>query len=261
MPEIIAAIDEGAATTIFTTLAAGLPPQSSSGSSSFGPFTAGYSATATLSSPGTVDLIPPGTIRVADLRLDWQLHLSLSLDIGDFLPDIHIPCVGDVCTPKIDIVWPTVTVPINLSDYVRTTVDLGIAVTLVAGTWKVEGVVQGVPNLQFGLTTAAMRAGVGAAGAAAVAWVPLIGPFLAVLVAAVVAAIGVAGLTGLLGPILTPFISGTRFPVYSQPQVFTVLPAAGANDPVVTITLDAIGAEVQHNPPEDELVLSADISA
>ena len=268
MPEIIAAIDEAAATTIFTTLAAGLPPQSSSGSSSFGPFTAAYSATATLSSPGTVDLIPPGTIRVADLRMDWQLHLSLSLDIGDFLPDIHIPqvcvhipCVGDVCTPKIDIVWPTVTVPIDLSDYVKTTVDLGIAVTLVAGTWKVEGVVQGEPNLQFGLTTAAMLAVVGAAVAAAVAWVPLIGPFIAVLAAAVVAAIGVAGLTGLLGPILTPFISGTRFPVYAQPQVFTVLPAAGPNDPAVTITLDTIAAEVQHNPPEDELVLSADISA
>ncbi|OZB87733.1 MAG: hypothetical protein B7X41_11910, partial [Microbacterium sp. 14-71-5] len=83
----------------------------------------------------------------------------------------------------------------------------------------------------------------------------------AVLVAAVVAAIGVAGLTGLLGPILTPFISGTRFPVYAQPQLFTVLPAAGANDPAVTVTLDTIAAEVQHNPPEDELVLSADISA
>ena len=32
-------------------------------------------------------------------------------------------------------------------------------------------------------------------------------------------------------------------------------------DPAVSVHIDAIGAEVQHNAPEDELVLSADISA
>ena len=90
---------------------------------------------------------------------------------------------------------------------------------------------------------------------------PLIGPFLAGLAIAVTAAIGIAGLTGWLGPIITPFISGTRFPIYDQPEWFEVLPATSAIDPAVSVHIDAIGAEVQHNAPEDELVLSADISA
>ena len=111
MSEIIAAIDEGAANDFLDTVVAGLGPQSTSGSSSLGPFAVSYSVSGTLSN-GTVDLIPPGTIRIADLRLDWSASATLSLDLGDFLPEIHIPqvcidipCVGTVCTPRIDITW------------------------------------------------------------------------------------------------------------------------------------------------------------
>lgn len=267
MSEIIAAIDEGAANDFLDTVVAGLGPQSTSGSSSLGPFAVSYSVSGTLSN-GSVDLIPPGTIRIADLRLDWSASATLSLDLGDFLPEIHIPqvcidipCVGTVCTPRIDITWPTVSVPVSFGDFVRATVDLGLSVALVGGMWKVEGIVQGVPSLAFGPGTAAIVAGIGLAVAAAVAWVPLIGPFLAGLAIAVTAAIGIAGLTGWLGPIITPFISGTRFPIYDQPEWFEVLPATSAIDPAVSVHIDAIGAEVQHNAPEDELVLSADISA
>ena len=267
MSEIIAAIDEGAANDFLDIVVAGVGPQSASGSSSLGPFGASYSVTGTLTN-GTVDLIPPDTIRVADLRLDWTASLTLSIDLGDFLPEIHIPqvcvtipCVGKVCTPAIDITWPTLSVPLSFGDFVKATVDLGIVVGLAGGVWKVEGVVQGVPSLSFGPGTAAIVAAIGLAVAAAVAWVPFIGPFLAGLAIAVAAAIGVAGLTGWLGPIISPFISGTRFPVYDQPEWFEVLPSSGAADPAVYVHLDAIGAEVQHNAPEDELVLTADISA
>jgi hypothetical protein len=265
MSEIVAAIDEGAAQQLFDTEIASLGMQSTSGSSSLGPFTVSYAVNGTLSN-GSIDLIAPATVEVKDLRLDWHVDLSFQLDIGDFIPDvhipqvcIHIPCVGDVCTPKIDIIWPTVTVPVSFGDFVKTTVDLGVALSLVSGVWKVEGVVQGIPNLQFGASTAALLAAIGLAVSAAVAWVPLIGPFLAVLIGAVVAAVGIAGLTGLLGPIITPFISGTRFPITEVPALFEVLPAAGPFDPAVFVTVESLGAEVQHNPPEDELVVHADI--
>ena len=172
---------------------------------------------------------------------------------------VDIPCVGRVCTPSIDIVWPTVTVPVSFGDFLKTTVDLGVAITLVSGIWQVEGVVQGVPNLQFGASTAALLAAIGLAVAAAVAWVPLIGPFLAVLALAVTAAIGIAGLTGLLGPIISVFIAGRRLPITEVPALFEVLPASGPVDPAVFVTVEKLGVEVQNNPPEDELVLLADI--
>jgi len=265
MSEIVAAIDEGAAQQLFDTKVASLGPQSTSGSSSLGPFGVSYGVSGTLSN-GMVDLIAPGTIRIADLRLDWHVNLSFQLDIGDFLPDIHIPqvcvhipCVGTICTPKIDIEWPTVTVPVSFGDFLKTTVDLGVSLTQVSGVWKVEGVVLGVPNLQFGASTAALLAAIGLAVVAAVGWVPLIGPFLALLAAAVVAAVGIAGLTGLLGPIISPFIAGRRFPITEVPALFEVMPSSGPFDPAVFVTVDSLGVEIQHNPPEDELVLLADI--
>lgn len=265
MSEIVAAIDEGAAQRLFDAKVALIGTQSTTGSTSLGPFGVSYDVSGTLSN-GMIDLIAPGTIRIADLRLDWHVNLSFQLDIGDFIPDIHIPqvcvhipCVGTLCTPKIDIEWPTVTVPISFGDFVRTTVDLGASVTPVSGVWKVEGIVLGVPNLQFGASTAALLAAIGLAVAAAVAWVPLIGPFLAVLAVAVTAAIGIAGITGLLGPIISPFIAGRRFPITTVPAQFEVLPASGPFDPAVVIIVESLGVEVQHNPPEDELVVLADI--
>jgi hypothetical protein len=43
------------------------------------------------------------------------------------------------------------------------------------------------------------------------------------------------------------------------PQLFQVLPASGPFDPAVFVTVESLAAEVQHNPPEDELVVLADI--
>jgi hypothetical protein len=88
--------------------------------------------------------------------------------------------------------------------------------------------------------------------------VPFLGPFLALAVNAILAAIGIAGLTGLLGQILTPFISGLKFPVYEQPKHFEVLSVSGI-DPAVFVEIDAVTADVRQSD-EDELVLSIDIS-
>lgn len=265
MSEIIAAIDEGGADQLFDTAISliSLPP--ANGNGSLGPFVASYNASASLSG-GDVDLIAPGTIRIEDFRLDWTLGFSFGIDLSTILPDfclpqvcVDIPCVGEVCTPEICIDWPTVTIPVNFSDFIKVTADFGISITQSGGTWKVEAVVQGVPNLQFGATTVALLAAISAAITPVLLAVPFIGPFLAIAVNAILLAIGIAGLTGFLGPILTPFVSGLRIPIYKQPVNFQALSATGPNDPAVFITLDTVDAEITSDG-EDELVLKIDVS-
>jgi hypothetical protein len=75
MAEITAALDEKGANKLLDTVIAAIPPQSKSGSGNLGPFLASYSITGTLTN-GDVDLIPPDTIRIADLQLDWSLSLN-----------------------------------------------------------------------------------------------------------------------------------------------------------------------------------------
>jgi hypothetical protein len=214
-----------------------------------------------------VDQIAPNTIRIDHLHFDWNADLSFSVDLNDILPHfcipqacVDIPCVGTVCTPKICIDWPTVSVPVSFGDWVEATADFGLDVSLNAGTWKVQIVVQNVSQLQWGPGMGAILAAIGAAVALAVAWIPFIGPFLAIAVTVIVAAIDVAGLTGLLGPIISPFVSGLKVPIYTQAKHFQVLPAGGATDPAVFIELDAVTAAIQ-STNEDELVLGVDISA
>ena len=266
MAEITAALDEPGANTLLDTAIGTLPPQSKSGSGSLGPFVASYSVTATLTN-GDVDLIPPDIIRIVDLRVDWDLDLSFGFDLSTILPDfclpricIDIPCVGEVCTPRICVDWPTITIPVSFGDFVKATGDFRLDISLAGGVWKVQAVIVGIPNLQFGATTALLLAAIGAAATPILLAIPFIGPFLAIAVNAILLAIGIAGVTGFLGPILTPFVSGLKIPIYEQPQLFQILPAESPVDPKVDITIDLIAAAVAHNGAEDELVLTADIS-
>ena len=266
MAEITAALDEKGADKLLDTAIAAIGPQTKSGSGNLGPFTANYSITGTLTS-GDVDLIPPDTIRIVDLRLNWSLNLSFEFDLSSILPDfcipqvcVPVPCVGDVCTPRICIDWPTITIPVSFSDFLKATADLQLDINLAGGKWKVEAVMLALPNLQFGATSALLLVAIGVAATPILLAVPFIGPFLAIAVDAILAAIAIAGVTGLLGPILTPFLSGLRVSIYEQPQLFEVLPAMSLVDPKVDIVLDLIAAEIQHNGQEDELVLTADIS-
>jgi hypothetical protein len=265
MAEITVAIDEQGADQFFDAAIGLIPAQSSSGNGSLGPFLASYSASASFA-PGDIDLIAPGTIRITDFQVNWNLNLSFGLDLSAILPDfcipqvcVDIPCVGEVCTPEICVDWPTITVPVSFGDFVKATADFGISITLSGGVWRVEAVVQGVPNLQFGLVTAALLAAISAALTLVLLAVPFIGPFLAIAVNAIIAAIGIAGVTGLLGLIITPFVSGLRIPFYEQPQTFEALPAGGPVDPAVFITLDGVSAFITSDT-EDELVLEVDIS-
>jgi hypothetical protein len=266
MAEIVAALDEAGANALLSTAITAFPLPPQAGSGNLGPFVATYSAAAAFVN-GSVNLIAPGTVRLQNLRLNWTLNLSFGIDLNRFLPElclprvcVNIPCVGRVCTPRICISWPSIIVPVSLSDFVETTADMGLDISLSGGQWRVQTVLQGVPQLQFGPTTAGLLLLIGAAITPLLLAIPFIGPFLAIAVNAILATIGIAGLTGFLGPILSPFISGLKIPLYSQPQQFPVLPAAGAIDPAVFVTIDQVLAEVQSSD-EDELVLSIDISA
>jgi hypothetical protein len=263
--EIIAAIDEAGANDLLDTALLALPALSDSGSSSLGPFTAAYTVGGTFTN-GDVDLIAPGTIRIEDLRFDWAVQLSFGFDLSSVLPDfclprvcIPLPCGGSVCTPRICIDWPTISIPVNLADFVEVTADFGLSISLQGGVWEVAAVVQNLGQLQFGPTTFGLLAVIGGALTLILIAIPFIGPFLAVAVDAVLLAIGIAGLLGFLGPILSPFIAGLKIPIYSQPQQFEVLPASGPVDPAVFVTLDAVSADVT-STDEDELVLAIDIS-
>jgi len=260
MPDIIAAADQTAATTLLHDAETTLGTLSKSGGGSLGPFVANYSASVSFSG-GSVDLIPPNIIQLTDCNVNYSLSLSFGIDLGDFLPSFCLPqiCIFGWCTPQICITWPTVTIPVSFSDSITITGDFTVAALLSGPNWLVNVTIQSVPLLQFGPGTAALLAVIAAAVTAAVSWVPLIGPFLALLADAVIAAIGIAGITGLLGDIITPFVSGLTFTVYSQPQLFPVLPSGGPNDPEVDITITALGAAVQATD-KNELVLSASIS-
>lgn len=265
MSELTAALDEAGANTLFNTAMglAVIPPQSGSGS--LGPFTASYTASVAFVH-GSVDLIVPSTIRMDHLRVNWHVTLGFSINLNDFLPNfciprvcVDIPCVGRVCTPRICLSWPTIGVSLPLGDWVEATADFGLDITQSGGQWKVQGVVQNVSQLQFGPATAGMLVLIGAAITPLLLAIPFIGPFIAIAVNVILAAIGIAGLTGLLGPIISPFISGLKIPIYSQPKHMQLMAAAGPNDPAVFINLDAVTAEIQGGT-EDELVLGIDVS-
>lgn len=264
MAEINAVIDERGANKAFVLAIAAVPQQTTSGSRSLGPFTASYSAAATFQGSG-IDLIPSSTIRVVKLRMNWSLNFNLAIDLNKILPSFCLPqvCIKifgkKFCTPKICISWPTINIPISFSDFLQVTADFQLEIQLVGGMWQVNAKLLALPNLQFGVPSAAILALIGAVAVPILLAVPFIGPFLAAAVAAILAAVGIAGLTGFLGPILTPFISGMKFKVYERPRVVQLLPFQSAIDPVVDITIDRVEAFIA-NDQEDELIVGLDIS-
>jgi hypothetical protein len=262
MADITAAIDEvGAQSLLAAAELVPIPPNSDTATA--GPFTVNYKATIAFSG-GTADLIPPDTVRLANLRMDFDLDLKIVIDPPEAcLPQacVDLPCIGEVCLPRICIDPPALPpIPVKLKDFVQFTVDCKLVVKLDAmNVWQVYIEIPNVPSLQLGPATQALLAALNAAITPVVAAIPLVGPILVPIVQSALAGIGIGGLTGLLGPMLTPFIQGHKFNVYSQPRVFQVLPPGGATDPAVNVTIDNVTAAVQGNG-EDELVLMIDVS-
>ena len=266
MPDILVAADEPAATELLHDAETTLGTLTRSGSGSLGPFNANWSASAFLAG-GTVDLIVPNVIRVTNCELHYRVHFSFSFDLSTILPDfclpqvcIRIPFIGKICTPKICVNWPTITIPVNFSDVVRFTADFRLDAHLSGPNWLIDAVILGIPSLQISAAAAAILTALGVAAAAVLSVIPFIGPFLAGAVVAITAAIGIAGVTGLLGPILTLFVSGLRLNLYKQPRIFNVAQANLPLDPAVNINLNSIAASVSHTN-EDELLIAVEISA
>src|SRR3990172_4580710 len=201
MPDIIAAVDEIAANKLVHAAEAALGPLSKSGSGSLGPFTASWSATASFAN-GTIDLIPPDVVRIADCELNYALSFTFSFDLSDIIPDfclpqvcIPIPFVGDVCTPEICIDWPTISIPVSYSDALKFTADCTLNVHLGTFTgpadpdWFVDIVIVGIPFLQTSAAAAAILTAIGLAASVGLVPIPFVGAFLAIAVAALSAAI------------------------------------------------------------------------
>jgi hypothetical protein len=259
--DLIAAVDETGATTLLHAAEAALGTLSRSGGGSLGPLGADWSASLSVSG-GTVTLAAPDTVAISGLQLAYSLGLTLSVDLSflDFcLPRVCIPTPwGDICTPKICFTFAPISVPVSFASTATLSADFGIQTHLTGGTWFVDVVIQSVPDLALGGAAVALLTAIGAAISLALLAVPFIGPLLAAATAIITALFGLADVTGLLGPIVSALVAGLTFTVYQQPQVFTVLPAAGAINPAVSVTLAAVSAGVQATD-KNELVLSVDI--
>ena len=156
--------------------------------------------------------------------------------------------------------WPTITVPVSFGDLVQATADFELNAALSAGNWKVKAIVVGVPNLQLAPRRGAARrdrprGNAHSAGRAVYRTVPCD-----------------CGQRdpgddcsgrrhGFSRTDHHPVRERLEIPIYDQPQIFEVLPAEGPVDPKVDVTIDSIAAAVAHNVDEDELVLTAAISA
>ena len=113
MPDIIAAADQTAVTTLLHDAEATLGTKSASGGESLGPFFVNYGASVSFSG-GTVNLKAPNVIEIANLNVNYSLNLSFGLDLNDFLPHFCLPqvCFFGICSPKICLSWKTVSVSV-----------------------------------------------------------------------------------------------------------------------------------------------------
>ncbi len=263
MPDVVAAIDETAANSLLHDAESALGTVTApSGSTTADPFVLQWSASASFSG-GTVGLTPPDVIAIDNCTINYELGVDIGIDLSFLdicLPQVcvPIPCVGNVCTPMICLTFPTISVPISFSEAIEFSADFDLTATLAGGNWEIDIVILGVPTLDLGPGALALLAAITVAISVALEAVPLIGPFLALIAPLIAAAFAIADVTGLLGDILTPLVSGLKFKLYKQPQHFEVLPAAGALDPAVFVTLQNLKAEVQ-DAGKPELVVSVDI--
>jgi hypothetical protein len=268
MADIIAAVDERGANIVMHHAEAALGVIQKSGAGTLWQFPTNWNASAFFAG-GRVDLIPPNVIRLDDCELHYSVHFNVIVNLNYLLPPIHITFppltwtfFGKTFTitfPSIQINWPTVTIPVGHSDMIKFTSDFKLQTYLAANTWHIETVIVGIPFLQLGAGTTAILTALGLAASAVLAPLPFMGPFLAGAVAAITATIGIAGITGFLGPILSLFFTGLRFPIDVQPRIFTALPPSSPIDPEVRIRLDELSASVI-STNEDELVIEANFA-
>lgn len=259
--DIIAAIDQTAANTLLHAAESALGTVAKTGTGSLGPFTAGWHASASFTG-GSAALEAPDTVSIDHLRVNYSVNLNVGVDLSflDFcLPQVCIWTPwGTLCTPTICVTFPTISVTVPFSTSLELSANFGLVVRLTGGTWIVEVVIQSVPTLDLGPAATLLVTAIGAAVSLALLAVPFIGPLLSIAVAVITAAFGVAEVAGLLGSIVTVFVSGLTFKVWTHAQTFQLLPATPPFTPAVHIFVTSVTAGVQATT-KNELVLSAGI--
>ncbi|HYH78249.1 MAG TPA: hypothetical protein VEX86_00580 [Longimicrobium sp.] len=265
MPEIIAAMDEPAVSDIMAVAVAQAGTLGNGGSTSFGPFTASYGASATFSG-GSVKLFTPNVVQIANLTLNYTVSFNLSFDLSSIIPNFYFPGVKVkifkkwfVIIPAFTIDWPTVTIPVSYSDKVTFSANFALQTTFDGTSWHVKTVILGMPALQIGPAASAILVLIGAAAGPVLLAVPFIGLAGVSVVGSITTALGISGVTNLLHLVLNPFLAGRTFELYNQPKHFQLLPAVAPVSPPVFINLTSVAAAVVNNG-EPELELSVDIA-
>jgi hypothetical protein len=249
---------------------------SKSGSATFGPFTAGYSVSASVSG-GTVELVdsPVQVIRIHDLNVSASVSVNVGFDLGNILPTIcippfqvcvDIPFVGEVCTPQFCVPWPSVNVSLTIPLSLDISADFGLQVEDGGTTWDVDLLI-----FPFSLVidpspiADAILNAVKAEVDSVLNGIPLIGPLIADLVDTVIGALEsvidlIAGAIDaliheviLLLDIFSPTIPIT---LVSFNKIEEILPAGGPGDGAVDINLTSLTARIDQH----ELVAEASIA-
>ena len=239
---------------------------SKSDSASWGPFTVGYSVSASVSG-GTVELVdtPVQLIRVHDFNVSASAGVSLAFDLNNILPQICIPpvqvCIstpfGDICTPQFCISWPSINIPLTIPLSLNISADFGIQVRDGGSTWDIvllvfpfSLVIDPTPTINA-ILNAVKNTVDGALNG-----IPLIGPLIADLVNLVIGALQsvislIAGAIDaliheviLLIDVFSPTIPVT---LLSFNKTEVMIPASGPGDPDVDLTLASLTAQIaQH---------------
>jgi hypothetical protein len=249
MPDVIAAVDQTAALVLLHAAETALGVVHRTGSATFGPFSATYDVSAIFSG-GTINLKAPD-IEIADGNVQYNITLSFGLDLKDEGLDITLPIVFQFMGTA------TFTGDFTLNPHLD-----------MMGNWLIDLVIDSIKSLVFtpaSLGDILVQLGAALTGALSALLLdpilaPIVGPMIPAIVSTTVSAVGLAGLTNTLSSILSPILHGISFTIYTQPQIFPAVPAAGPNDPVVNITITALSASVQATD-KTELVFTGDFSA
>lgn len=250
---------------------------SDSGSSSWGPFTVGYSASVALSG-GSVSLIDPDTVHLDSVNVSGSVGVFFDFDLGalvgidnicipPFQICVDIPFLGEVCTPQVCISLPHIHVPITLPFSVNVSGDFHITVTSTATEWQV-GIEVVTSSIFVDLTpmASAITNAIQSAVDSALSGLPgivqsvidwILGIVLGALNGVLTAILAVisAFVKGVI-LLVSLFQPGIAVPLISFPKVQQVLPPGGPADPAVDLTVTALGAAIQSK----ELVATADVA-
>jgi hypothetical protein len=263
-------LDESAGTRVLQKAEAALGDITKSRNFPLGPFDATCSITAFFSN-GTLRFSPPNVVNADGVRINFTIDLSFSVNFSDFLPDFCLPQVcwnppwgGQICTPGFCVKWPTLTIPVHYppgggTDHADFSAIFLVIAYPQGGSWLVDLLVQGVPFLQLSPSASALLVAIGAAIAAIVSPIPILGVLAGTAASVICDVIALAGVLGLLGPLASLLLAGMRFHILNQSQRFQLIPTGSAVEPPVYLSILGLNTSVVASQDKNELVVIADL--